>query len=89
MHLPKLFKRTRKSYLPQTEELNPLTLEQLKKLYKAMEEQGAFLDQQPVQGDGKATLLEPMTDSEFAQWEHENDRGWKKVYDRILRRGEA
>lgn len=37
-------------------------------------------------GDGNAEFLEPMTDEEFARWEHEQDRGWKKVYDRLLRR---
>ncbi len=65
---------------------SPITLEQLRKLYDAMEKQGAFLDQQPVQGDGNAELLEPMTDEEFARWEHDNDRGWGKVWDKLLRR---
>lgn len=37
-------------------------------------------------GDGRATFLEPMTDDEYARWVHEEDHGWKKVYDILLGR---
>ena len=63
-----------------------LTEAQVNALTSVMERGSATIE---IEGDGKATLLEPMTDSEFAQWEHEQDRGWKKVYDKLLHRGEA
>lgn len=61
-----------------------LTESQVKALVALMDDTETTIE---IKGDGKAELLEPMTDEQFAQWEHENDRGWKKVYDRILRRG--
>ncbi len=77
--------------MPTIPKESPITLEQLSQLYKLLEKQGAFLftDQQleVMKGDGKATLIEPMTDEQYAKWEHEQDRGWKKVYDRLLNRG--
>lgn len=44
------------------------------------------LDFIPVEGDGKAEFLEPMTESEYVTWMHEQEHGWKKVYDKLLNR---
>lgn len=65
---------------------NGITFDQLRELYIELENAGAFLDQQSVQGDGKATFIEAMTDEEYVKWEHENEHGWKKVYDKFLKR---
>lgn len=95
MHLPKWFQRTpKKIHLTQSLEgldelsiglieagISSLSDEDKERIRNALKKA-----MQETSGDGKATLLEPMTDSEFAQWEHEQDRGWKKVYDKLLRR---
>lgn len=36
-----------------------------------------------VKGDGKATFIEPMSESEYATWVHEEEHGWKKFYNRL------
>lgn len=39
-------------------------------------------------GDGKAVFIEPMTDEEYVKWRHEEEHGWKGVYNKLLNRGE-
>ncbi len=39
-----------------------------------------------IVGDGTAEFLEPMTEHQYAEWIRDEEEGWGKVWDRLLRR---
>lgn len=46
-----------------------------------------FVGNEPeVIGDGNATFIEPMSESEYAKWRHEEEHGWRGVYNKLLKR---
>lgn len=89
MKLPHLFKRKTKttkgvgSWDEFAETANfEAMLAEFKKYYESKKE----VEQEPLNGDGNAQFIEPMTESEYATYMHEQEHGWRRIYDRFLGR---
>lgn len=89
LRLPQLFQKKQHQPLNEIELfddkfLNDLTDDQRKELAQVL----ATMQQTPeiAQGDGNAVFLEPMSEHQYAKWIHEEERGWRGIYNKWLNR---
>lgn len=82
MQLTSLFRKKPKPPTNTVELPTQLTLENLEALIAELKKR----EQPPVDGDGKAVFIADMTDAEYIKWKHEEEDGWRAVYNKMLGR---